>query len=183
MELIHRTTEYMEKRQETKLQLLEDQMRFYEETEEEIMGFLRKIFIGILFDKLEGVDSYIQHPEYAAYMVTLKAIASDIKSYIRTCFKVNHYAEANPEVQRVYVKKKTDTTIQKVTEALNTYWRGSVVTRANLYDKHQEHMPKFEEYVNDIFNRAFVLARESDEKIKKMETEYKGYVNYTLGKG
>jgi hypothetical protein len=183
MELIHRTTEYMEKRQEMKLQLLEDQMRFYEETEEEIIGFLSKLFIGLLFDKLEGIDTYIQHPEYSAYMVTLKAIAADIKSYVRSCFKGNHYAEATPEVQRVYVNKKKDVTIQKVTDALNMYWRGSIVTRANLYDKHQENMPKFEGYVSDIFNKAFTLARESDGKLQKMEEAYKGYVNYTLGKG
>jgi hypothetical protein len=43
-------------------------------------------------------------------------------------------------------------------------------------------MPRLEEYVSDIYNRAFVLARESDEKIKRMEAEYKEYVKYTLGK-
>lgn len=125
--------------------------------------------------------SYVQHPEYTAYVMTLRAIASDIKGYVRGCFKANHYAELTPEEQRQYIEKKETVIVQKVTEALNLYWRGIVVTREELYKEHKKHMSDFEEYVNEIFNRAFLLARETNERLTKMEKEYNEYIQDMLG--
>jgi len=182
MELIHRTTEYIESRQERKTLLLEEQMRFYEETEEEITGLMKRLFLSILCKKMEGIDSYVQHPEYTSYTVTLMAIATDIKSYIRGCFKANHYAELTMEEQVAYTDKKRSVVMQKVTEGLNVYWRGSLVTRPELYATHKENSSVMEEYVDSIFSKAFKLARATHTDLKAMETEYNTYIDYTLGK-
>jgi hypothetical protein len=182
VELIYRTTEYIESRQERKNILLEEQMRFYEETAEEIQGTMKYLFLSILSKKLEGVDSYVQHPEYTAYTVTLMAIAVEIKSYVRTAFKANHYAELSMEEQIAYIDKKCGVVMQKVTEGLNVYWRGRLVTRPELYAIHKENMPILEESVNTIFNRAFKLARTTYADLDAMEKDYSAYIKYTLGK-
>lgn len=181
MELIHRTTEHMERRQELKTFLIEEQMKYYEETEEEVLGLMRKTYLSLLADKLQGDASYAQHPEYTAYIVTLKAIASEVKSYMRGCFKANHYAERSIEEQRVYVEKKKTVVVQKITELLNIYWRGVVVTRSELYKEHTTLLPELQEYVETIFNEAFLLARNSSTKIQQLEEAYNTYLIAVLG--
>lgn len=181
MELIHRTTEHMERRQELKLLLIEEQMRQYEETEEEVLGLMRKIYLSLLADKLQGDSSYAQHPEYTAYIVTLKAIASEVKSYVRGCFKANHYAGRSIEEQRIYVEKKKIVIIQKITELLNIYWRGTIITRAELYKEHNIIISDLQEYIENLFNEAFLLARNSAIKIQQLEEAYNTYLIAVLG--
>ncbi len=181
MEIIHRTIEYSEKRQELPVKLLDDQMRFFEETEEEIIGELKKIFLSVLSDKLTDVDSFATHHEYIAYIVTLKAISADIKSYVRNCFKANHYAQQEPNDQRNYIEKKKSVIIQKISEALNLYWRGATVTRSELYKANLEKIRVFESFTEHIFNRAFHLAREVQDELDKLEKKYKDYLTMTVG--
>lgn len=181
MELIHRTMEHVETRQELRMQLLESQMRFYEETEEEVLGLLKASYLSLMSDKNDAGISYVQHPEYTAYVMTLKAIASDVKVYIRGCFKTNHYAELDSEGQRLYIEKKEAVIFQKVTEALNLYWKGEVVTRGELYKANRLKLEEYSEYVYDIFNKAFSLARETSERLDKMEFEYSTFIEGTLG--
>lgn len=181
MEFLHRTAEHLESKQELKTQLIEGQMRFYEETEEEIIGVFKRIYLSLLGDKLADQESYAQHPEYTSYAVTLLAIASELKSCVRGWFKANHYALQTPEEQRIYIDKKKLLSIQKVTDALNLYWRGSVVTRTDLYKAHKQHMGEFEKLVEEIFNKAFLLARETANTLERLDIEYNQYLNEKLG--
>lgn len=181
MELVHRTTEHMEHRQELKTLLIEEQMRFYEETEEEVLGLLRKLYLSLLADRLSGDTSYAQHPEYTSYIVTLKAIAAEIKSYIRGCFKANHYAGRTVEEQKLYIDKKKIVIVQKITELLNLYWRGTVVSRSDIYKAHEGVMGELEEYIETIFNESFTLARNTAAKIEQLEESYNTYLVNTLG--
>lgn len=181
MEVIHRTLEYSERRSDLKNQLIEDQMRYYEETEEEVLGEFKRIFLSLLSDKLKDIDSYVQHPEYTAYTVTLKAIASELKSYIRSCFKSNHYATLEPEEQRQYIDKKKSIIEQKITESLNMFWRGTAINRSELYKENQKNINVLYSYAESIFNRAFLLARETKNELEKMESEYNRYITATIG--
>ena len=181
MTLIHRTTEYLEKKQEIKQQLLEEQMRFYEETEEEIMGYLKKLFLKLLFARAESGSSSVQHPEYMAYAVTLKAVAAELKPYVRNCFKANHFAELAPEDQKKYIIKRREVVIQKTTELLNLYWRGVVVSRADMYGIHSDNIGTLEGYIEEVFDRAFSLARDHTRKIEEMDRSYHLYIANTLG--
>lgn len=183
MDVIHRTIEYSEKRQELKNSLVERQMKYYEEIEEEMIAYFKKIFLSLLSEKVgeEILDSYAQHSEYNSYIVTLKAISGDIKPYIKGCFKSNHYSEQSPEDQRTYIDRKRTLVIQKVTECLNMYWRGTVVTRSALYKENLKNVREFENYLEDIFNRAFLLARETKEELARMEHEYNKYIASVTG--
>ena len=183
MDVIHRTIEYSEKRQELKNSLVERQMRYYEEIEEEMSAHFKRIFLSLLAEKVgqDILDSYAQHPEYTSYVVTLKAISSDIKPYIKGCFKSNHYSDQSPEDQRTYIDRKRSLVIQKVTELFNMYWRGTIVTRSALYKENMKNIREFEDYLEDIFNRAFLLARETKEELAKMEQDYNKYIVSVTG--
>ena len=45
MDLVHRTAEHFEKIQTLKSSILREQMRYYEEIEEELLGKLKHLFI------------------------------------------------------------------------------------------------------------------------------------------
>jgi hypothetical protein len=174
MEIIQRTTAYIEKRQEIRQQLVEDQMRFYEEIDEEVQGELRRNFLSLLAEKLNTtIDSYAQHPEYISYLLTLKAISSDLKPYIRSCFKNNHYATQTAEDQRLYIDKKRIVLIQKVSDQLNLFWKGTIINRTELYKYNMKNIDSIENLIDSIFNRAFLLAREAEENLQKLEACYK----------
>ena len=181
MEVVRRTIEYSEKRQELRNSILEEQMRFYEETEEEVIGLLKNIFIKALSKKLDGSVSYTQNNEYSSYVITLKAIFIDIKNYAKTCFKSNHYAYMTPENQLAYIDKKKTILGQKLTESLNVYWRGEVITRPELYKINIEKTRIFEDYAEEIFNRAFLLSRETYARLEKLEKDYQDYISNTVG--
>lgn len=182
VDIVQKTTEYAEKRQELKAELLTDQMRFYEETEEEVIGTLKALFLSLLSDKVGKDISYVQHPEYIAYTATLKAISADVKDYIRETFRANHYAEKTPDEQQAYVNKKETVVTQKVTEALNSFWRGQVVTREELYKVHHKRMDGFQAFVTEVYNQAFTLSREYAKEVERLEKSYRDYIAERLGR-
>jgi len=61
------------------------------------------------------------------------------------------------------------------------YWRGTVVTRSALYKENMKNIREFEDYLEDIFNRAFLLARETKEELAKMEQDYNKYIASITG--
>jgi len=125
MEIIHRTLEHSEKRFLIKSDLLENQMIYYEEVDENLQSEFKRIFLEVIAKNLKGFDSYVQHPEYHSYVVTIKSVSYEVKGYIRSCFRANHYASLSVDEQLNYTEKKINTLIQKVTELLNLYWRGT----------------------------------------------------------
>lgn len=181
MDIIHRTTEYYERVQGLKSSIIEEQMRYYEEVEEEVSGTLKHIFTKLIIDKLEPNAPFMEHGDYKYYTLILRVISAEIKSYIRGCFKSNHYITYDIEAQREYVDKKKVILTQKITESLNDYWRGSVVARHEIYKKNKEYEEQFEKNIEDIFNRAFLITRTTYERIEKVEKEYEQYVENTIG--
>ena len=181
MEVVRRTIEYSEKRQELKNSLIEEQMRFYEETEEEVIGLLKNVFIKALAKKLNDNISYAQNNEYSNYVITLKAIFIDIKSYVKTCFKSNHYAYMSAENQLTYMEKKKTILSQKLSESLNIYWRGEIISRAELYKFNSEKAHVLEGYAEEVFNRAFLLSRETYARIERLEEGYQEYISSIVG--
>lgn len=181
MDLIHRTAEHFEKIQTLKTSILREQMRYYEEIEEELLGKLKHLFIKLLLEKTLEHEVLVEQKDYKNYILILKVISSDLKSYIRNCFSSNHYITYSIETQRDYIDKKRIVIIQKVTESLNEYWRGDTVKRSEIAKKNKENMREFEERVEDVFNRAFLISRETQDRIEKEIKEYEKYVSLTLG--
>ena len=181
MEIIHRTAEHYEKIQLMKNGIMKEQMRYYEEVEEEVLGLMKKIFIDMLIKKIPGDDTFIEHKDYKNYVLIIKVIASDLKSYVRNCFSMNHYTTYTIETQNDYVEKKKCVLIQKVTEALNDYWRGSSITRQEIFKANKENIRKFENQIEVIFNRAFSEARGVYARIEKEQKEYQSYIDFMIG--
>ena len=182
MDLVHRTAEHFEKIQTLKSSILREQMRYYEEIEEELLGKLKHLFIKILLDKTPENEVLVEQKDYKNYILILKVISSDLKSYIRNCFSSNHYITYTIETQRDYIDKKRIVIIQKVTEALNEYWRGEIVKRSEIAKKNKENMREFEERVEDLFDRAFLISRETQDRIENEIKEYEDYISVILGK-
>jgi len=182
MDLVHRTAEHFEKIQTLKASILREQMRYYEEIEEELLGKLKHLFIKILLDKTPENEVLVEQKDYKNYILILKVISSDLKSYVRNCFSSNHYITYTIETQRDYIDKKRIVIIQKVTEALNEYWRGEIVKRSEIAKKNKENMREFEERIEDLFDKAFLISRETQDRIEKEIKEYEDYISIILEK-
>jgi len=181
MDIIHRTTEFYEKIHIMKSSVIEEQMRYYEEVEEEIMGSGKNVFLKNLLVKLSREEPFINHEDYSHYFLVLKIISFEIKSYVRSCFKSNHYITYDIEAQRDYVEKKVTVIVQKITELLNLYWRGKLISRNDLHDINKELRGKLENSIEDVFNRAFLITRNTQERIEKAEKDYQQYVTFVVG--
>lgn len=181
MDLVHRTAEHFEKIQAMKNSIMKEQMRYYEEVEEELLGKLKHLFIKLLLEKTLEHEVLVEQKDYKNYILILKVISSDLKSYVRNCFSSNHYITYSIETQRDYIDKKRIVIIQKVTESLNEYWRGDTVKRSEIAKKNKENMREFEERIEDVFNRAFLITRETQDRIEKEIKEYEKYVSLVLG--
>ena len=64
------------------------------------------------------MEVLVEQKDYKNYILILKVISSDLKSYIRNCFSSNHYITYTIETQRDYIDKKRIVIIQKVTEVV-----------------------------------------------------------------
>lgn len=181
MEIIHRTAEHYEKIQAMKNSIMKEQMRYYEEIEEEVLGLFKKIFIKLLSEKTPDEMQFINNNDYKNYILILKVIAADLKSYVRNCFSANHYITYTIESQNDYVDKKKNALSQKTTEMLNDYWRGEKVSRSEIYKANKEYIKLFENQVEDIFNRAFLITRETYERIEYEEKIYQKYIEDMVG--
>lgn len=181
MDIIHRTAEHYEKIQVMKNSIIREQMRYYEEIEEEAAGDLKRIFIKLLSSKMNNNEPLVDCEDYKMYVLILRVIGFELKSYIRNCFASNHYVTYTIEGQNDYVDKKKNIIIQKVIELLNIYWRGSVISRAEIYKANKEHVKGFGDRVEEMFHRAFLITRETHEKIEREEKIYKDYIDFTIG--
>ncbi len=181
MDLIHRTAEHYEKIQALKNSIIREQMRYYEEIEEEVIGDLKRIFIKLLSQKLGDNEPFVESDDYKTYVLILKVIGIDLKSYIRNCFSTNHYITYTIEGQNDYVDKKKTVVVQKVTEVLNIYWRGSTISRSEIYKANKEHVRDFEDKIEELFNRAFLITRETYNRIENEEKLYQRYIDSIVG--
>lgn len=181
IDLIHRTAEHYEKIQALKNSIIREQMRYYEEIEEEVTGDLKRIFIKLLSQKLGDNEPFVESDDYKMYVLILKVIGADLKSYIRNCFSTNHYITYTIEGQNDYVDKKKTVVVQKVTEVLNIYWRGSAISRSEIYKANKEHVRDFEDKIEELFNRAFLITRETYNRIENEEKIYQKYIEGIVG--
>lgn len=181
MELVHRTADHYEKIQDLKSSIIKEQMRYYEEIEEETVGQIKHFFTKLLTAKLPENEQFINHDDYVYFSLLIKVIFTDIKSYIRNCFSANHYITYSIEAQQDYVDKKTIVILQNAIETLNDCWRGSIITRTMLYNDFKVNTDFYKKQVETIFNRAFSVTRSTYKEIEKAEKEYQRYINDVVG--
>lgn len=182
MELVHRTADHYEKIQKLKNSIIREQMRYYEEIEEETIGKIKHSFTKLLLDQLPENEQFINHDDYVYFSLLIKVIFSELKSYIRNCFAGNHYITYTIELQRDYIDKKTIVILQKAIETLNDCWRGSIITRSMLYDSYKSNIKFYEDQIEAIFNRAFLITRDTYALIERNEKEYQQYIADVIGK-
>lgn len=181
MDLVHRTADHYEKIQVLKNSIIKEQMRYYEEIEEETIGKVKHSFIKLLVAKLPENEQFINHDDYIYFSLFIKVIFSELKSYIRNCFTSNHYITYTIELQQDYIDKKTVVILQKALDSLNDCWRGSIINRTTLYEDYKLNIDFFKSQIETIFNRAFLITRNVYSEIDKKEKEYDEYITSIVG--
>ena len=131
IQAVVRTTKIAESKINTKYSVVEAQMRFYEEQVVALKGALLKVFAGFLKERIEGETA--QHAEFVAFKAMVDVTAAEVKDYFRLAMRQNHLAELNDHDWHTYKRNKEATILQMVTELFNAVWRGTVVTRSDVY--------------------------------------------------
>jgi hypothetical protein len=151
------------------------------EDEEETIGKIKHSFTKLLTEKLPENEQFINHDDYVYFSLLIKVIFGELKSYIRNCFTANHYITYTIESQRDYIDKKTVVVLQKAIETLNDCWRGSIISRTMLYENYKQNIKFYEDQIESIFNRAFLITRDTYSQIERNEKEYQTYIKDVVG--
>lgn len=182
LSIIARTTEFVETRHRIPVDVIEKQMKYYEEKEVEITGYFLRIFIKELDSYLPQGTEIVQHQEYLAYSATLLAVGRVVKDYIRTVMRQNHFAELEGDD---WIDKKVryrTMVLEKATELLNVYWRGEIVPRWVLYKINHE--PEITKQLNvaldDLFDYARNEARSMIVELTKLREGYEAFLKRNI---
>ena len=133
MSVIARTTELIESRSSCQIELIARQMKYFEELLVELTGKMLKVFISGLADKLGVHDGVIDHPDYRQMVLITATLKIMLGDYIRVSMRQNHLAEFAGIEWTNYKNMKKKAVVQSITGMLNDYWRGTSLTREELY--------------------------------------------------
>lgn len=178
---LRRTLEYAEKISDMKYQVLEDQMAFYEEKEEEVIIAYKDIFAELIQHQFPESESYATTQEYKDYELVLASVFDSVKQSVRKWFRNNHYAKQDLEEQTAYIKTKKEILIKRVIEDFDKKWSGKTVTRSELKEANMKYLPDWEDAIVLVFNRAFTIARDYATRRANLEAQYRLFVKETFG--
>ena len=133
MIVIARTTELIVSRSSCQKELVARQMKYFEELLVELTGKMLKVFISGLAEKLGVHDGVVDHPDYRQMVLITKVLKSLLGDYIRISMRQNHFGEFAGAEWVNYKEMKKTTVVQLITSTLNDLWRGSELTREELY--------------------------------------------------
>lgn len=161
---------------------VESQMKYFEEKTVEIRALLLKIFVHELDNYLPEGSEVVQHAEYIAYDATLQAIYAQLKDIVRIIMRQNHFIEVTGDAWSKKKDRYKNTLVEKTTELLNIYWRGTIIPRWVLYDlnRTKENMEKINKILDDVFEFARDEALKADVKLKQASAEYEKFLATTI---
>lgn len=177
MQVIANTTALAEERNQIKFDVVENQMKYFEELELEMRGEYQRVFINLLDELCPGIE-VAQHPEYLSYVATLGVVGRELRDWYRTVMRQNHLALMTPQEWLDYKARKCLVVTQRGTDLLNQYWRGKTVTRAALYKRNNSDVVKsrLEEAVNGAFEAARQESVNAEKKIAEASAQYERWL-------
>lgn len=180
VDAIRRTMEFTDRRDELRKSILEKQMDYYEEKEEEAKTLLKRAF-GALLNRKYGIEDFSTNKAYNDFNKTLYITFGTIKKSVRKWFKNNHYDKLKPEDQIVYISTKKEIIIEKIREELTFNWFQEEITRKEFSEASRDGIDDFEIIISEVLSRAFTIAREVHVRIKLLEQNYCLFVKDTYG--
>lgn len=181
LEVSKRTAELDVRRESIKRQVYAEQLKYANEKIDEAIAHMQRIVIKLINEKTHGVIPFVQHPDYTTFKAIAKGLVHDVRAYLSYRFTENHYAFYTAQAQLDYVDERRTKITQMVTDLLNDYWCCQSVTRAELYDNNKEKRAEYDEIITSIFNEAFRIARDGQERIETAESEYASFMTNLSG--
>lgn len=157
---------------------IEEQMKFAEATSLDVTRLLLESFSSLLGERIK--EEVVVHPEFTQYQATVRLVTSILKDYLRKWFRENHYAEKGREEEIAYIEQKVRAIVSLTTESFNTYWRGTVIPRSDLYKLNKSKEDAIMEYLTDIFRQAFLIARDGADEIAKVKERHEELARTTI---
>lgn len=158
---------------------LAKQMRLYEEREITVHGMLAQEFNHILYAK--GTDDATAEDEMARFRAHISCALAVVKSLVREAFRNNHYYEMDDNEWIEYVKEKTRTINDVISNELSKFWRSPVVTRAELKAIGAKTSHDYEVICTELFRRARSISIEAYKDEQEEKARYNSLIAYQTG--
>lgn len=173
LSVVARTSELVEYRNQAKYELVEAQMRYWEEAQLNLEGVALKNLASELGDR--GHKEPARHPDYVAYRSAIRAAAVELKDHYRMAMRRNHLAEMPAERWAEFKESKKASFLQIITDELNMLYMGTDVTRSELYKINMgpNSLPKFMATIDDCLEyargEAMRVIREIEQRTRDHE--------------
>lgn len=186
LSVIAKTTELIEERTVSRYSLVEVQMKFFEELMVDLRGKMMKVMISGLAARLGVHDGVVDHPDYRQYLLISKHVKTTLGDYVRVAMRQNHLTELEGAEWTNYKAMKKKSLVQTITGILNDMWRGSLITREELYRMNMA--STIVKDAEDAIERLFEYAREEGIKegsrLLQMKESYEDFLELKiLGEG
>jgi hypothetical protein len=183
LKVVMKTTEYCETKHYMRDELIDTQMRYFDEKEIELKGYLQKVFIDALQIAVPIQEDLVQNQEYINYNLALMGLSREIREYVKIAILKNHFISDNDTEWQERKRRYKTSIIQKGVDFLNIYWRGSTIPRYKLYEANHsdESIAEINKTIDDMFEYARTCAVENDNKINKVKDEYEEFLKSNIG--
>lgn len=181
LEVSKRTAELDVRRESIKRQVYAEQLKHSNEKLDEAVAHMQRIVIKLIDEKTHGVMPFVQHPDYTTFKSIAKGLLYDVRAYLSYRFTENHYAFYTAQAQIDYVEERKTKITQMVTDLLNDYWCCQAITRAEMYEHNKARRADYDDILTSIFNEAFRIARDGQERIEAAEAEYATFMTNLSG--
>ena len=158
-----------------KYETLRRQLNYSEEKLNDIKSLLSDVYSDLLKTKLDDKSKeYVKsHEQYKNYQMLIKiALNECVLVMLKKCFKENHLDEMDHVDWDNYIRHKTDTGIQHISDFLDLmYGHYFIVTREELRIANLKNSLGFYNMVKDIFDTGKEIQRKNNKKIENLELE------------
>ena len=167
--------EYKKEIIDLKYDTLRRQLTFAEEKVNDIKSLMSETYSGLLKLKLPiDQQEYVKsHEQYKNYQMLIKiALNECIITLMKKSFKENHLDEMVSIEWGNYIKHKTDTGIQHISEFLDLMYGNSfIVTRQELSEANNKHVEEFYKLVKNVFENGKEIQIKNNKKSEQLKDE------------
>lgn len=164
--------EYHSYRNSYKNDLLREQMVFAENQIDLIVKQLKDNYVEVAKKHHPEGCSVLDLGEYKKYCLCLRIFREELKTMGRAHFRLNGFAEKEPEEWVRYCNDKSDIMLQRGIEILDQYYSDILVPRDAVKAGNIGYIPMIKRLIADCYDNARELAIDSKKTLEKYEAAY-----------
>jgi len=175
--LVEQAGDHRDKLRDMKDATIEEQMRFFEESEIAALAAFKRGFAKLLVD----LPIEVARREQRAFLHMIRTILHDVKDIVRKWFRTNHYYTMKGAEWEAYCKTKKQTLHHIVSEAFDMEWISEIIPREALYAIGEQERECLAALVDTLLDRAHQISVRQNEMAVEEKAIYSARVLKVAG--